>query len=143
MRPDDGRKRVWLAGFMPAIKTEAKCLIVDDDPLWVRMLRGHIENPKVVFSTSAEQALHELRSQKSFVLLITDTNMPGMNGIELLKKVRSDSELQDLPVIVLFAGVRGSNIGKEDVLEAGATMVMTKEEFLQKREDILKRWLIG
>ena len=58
-------------------------------------------------------ALQKLRSSK-FDFVVTDINMPNMNGFQLLAEVKSDEKLKHLPVLMVTAGAR-----KEDIV-AGA-----------------------
>ena len=76
--------------------------IVDDDPFALRMLRSYLDSsPRIeVLSTftSASDVLPFLRRMRHDVL-ITDMRMPGMNGLELLTRVKKESP--DVAVIVL------------------------------------------
>jgi two-component system chemotaxis response regulator CheY len=51
--------------------------------------------------------------QGNFDFLITDWNMPGMEGIELLKRVRADENLKSMPVLLVTAEAK-----KEQIVEA-------------------------
>jgi CheY-like chemotaxis protein len=63
-------------------------------------------------------------------LVIMDINMPRLNGIELLKKIRDDEKLKHLPVIMLTNSVRS-----KDMLESYASFA---NGFVQKNSDLLK-----
>ena len=65
--------------------------------------------------TNGTDALRKLQS-RSYDLMIADTDMPGMNGAELMHAVRGDDKLKSLPVIMLLA----IGAGKKDVLDAVA-----------------------
>lgn len=79
-----------------------RILVVDDvktnRDLLARRLRrdGHV----VVKARSGEHALEILREQE-FDLLMADVLMPGMNGIELLRRIKSDPRLHDVPVLMI------------------------------------------
>ncbi len=66
-------------------------------------------------ATNGTDALRRLQS-RSYDLMISDTDMPGMNGDELMRAVRADEKLKRLPVIIMLA----VGAGKQDVLDAVA-----------------------
>jgi len=65
--------------------------------------------------TNGADALRKLQS-RSYDLMISDTQMPGMSGAELMQAVRGDEKLKALPVIMMLA----VGAGKKDVLDAVA-----------------------
>ena len=65
--------------------------------------------------SNGADALRKLQS-RPFNLLITDTDMPGMDGASLMRAVRADDKLKSLPVIMLLA----VGAGKKDVQDAVA-----------------------
>ena len=103
-----------------------KTLLVDDDPTWLMYVQL-LTHDRLIVCQNPAQAIGLIR-ENNVQLLITDTNMPVVSGIDLLKKARA--EFPYLPVIVLFSGLNGTSMTKEEVLKAGATVVMTKEEFI-------------
>jgi len=65
--------------------------------------------------SNGTDALRKLQS-RSYDLLITDTDMPGMTGAQLVQALRADDKLKSLPVIMMLA----VGAGKKDVLDAVA-----------------------
>lgn len=93
----------------------AKILIVDDMQTMRRLLKSALNDlgyANVVDAESGAAAL-ELLESGDFKLLITDWNMPGMEGIDVLKAVRANDKLQGLPVLMVTAEAK-----KEQILEA-------------------------
>ena len=90
-------------------------LVVDDDPLMVdiasRALR--VGGYQVDGVLSGEAAIRAMAIQKP-QLVVLDARMPIMSGFDLLKLMKSDRQLADIPVIML-TGLRA----KADVLKAG------------------------
>ena len=82
----------------------ARILIVDDDPgqrsLLDSFLRG--QGFETVVADSGEQALALLRAQE-FGLMISDVRMPGMTGLETLRRARQESRTARLPVLLVTA----------------------------------------
>lgn len=66
-------------------------------------------------ATNGSDALRRLQAKKCD-LLISDTEMPGMNGADLMHAVRADEKLKQLPAILMLA----VGAGKQDVLDAVA-----------------------
>ena len=85
--------------------TNMKILIVDDFSTMRRIIKNLLRD--LGFNNTAEAddgktALPMLQSN-DFDFLVTDWNMPGMTGIELLKAVRADEKLASLPVLMVTA----------------------------------------
>jgi len=90
-------------------------LVVDDFSTMRRIVKdvlheiGYANVQEAEDGSSALPMLHAGR----FDVLITDWNMPGMPGLELLKAVRSDSRLKSMPVLMLTAEAK-----REQIVEA-------------------------
>ena len=101
-------------------------LIVDDDPVNRRVLRNHLllNNYSVTEAQNGRAALDIFDKSISFDLILLDVMMPGLSGYEvcrILRKTHSDSEL---PVIMLTAKNRVSDLVTG--LESGANDYLTK-----------------
>jgi two-component system, OmpR family, KDP operon response regulator KdpE len=102
--------------------SSARIMVVDDDPQIRRVLRTALvaQGYEVVVARNGEEALEKLRDEK-LDLVILDMNMPGMNGLETCRMIRSTS---DLAIIMLT--VRDSESDKVEALDAGADDYVTK-----------------
>lgn len=92
-----------------------KILIVDDFSTMRRIIKNLLRDLGFNNTQEADDgatALPMLKAGK-FEFLVTDWNMPGMTGIELLKHVRSDPELAHLPVLMVTAEQK-----REQIVEA-------------------------
>jgi two-component system, chemotaxis family, chemotaxis protein CheY len=90
-------------------------LVVDDFSTMRRIIKNLLQDLGYVNVTEADDgntALPLLKEGK-FDFLITDWNMPGMPGLELLKHVRADSRLAKMPVLMLTAEAK-----REQIVEA-------------------------
>jgi len=102
-----------------------KLLIVDDEEtLTFSLYQTFINAPidcEVVTASSAEEAMEKLKNNK-FNIIITDIAMPGMNGLELLARVKA--MYPDTHVIVITA--YGSDEREEKAYQLGATKYIEK-----------------
>ena len=97
-----------------------KILIVDDFSTMRRIIKNLLRD--LGFSNTQEAddgvtALPMLRSG-DFDFLVTDWNMPGMTGIDLLKAVRADDKLANLPVLMVTAEAK-----RDQIIEAAQSGV--------------------
>ena len=95
--------------------TELKFLIVDDFSTMRRIVRGLLKEMGCNNADEAEDgavALSMLKKAK-YDFVVSDINMPNMNGFDLLKAVKADHSLKHLPVLMVTAEAR-----KEDIVMA-------------------------
>lgn len=91
---------------------DMKFLVVDDFSTMRRIIKNLLNDlgyANVSEADDGQTALPMLQSG-DFDFLITDWNMPGMSGIELLRAVRKDSRLKDLPVLMVTAEAKRDQI---------------------------------
>ncbi|MEW5863077.1 MAG: chemotaxis response regulator CheY [Pseudomonadota bacterium] len=105
---------------------ELKFLIVDDFSTMRRIVRNLLKElgyPNADEAEDGRDALAKLRSGR-FDFVVSDINMPNMNGFELLREIRADAALKSLPVLMVTAEAR-----KEDIIaaaQAGASGYIVK-----------------
>ncbi len=95
--------------------TDLKFLIVDDFSTMRRIVRGLLKEIGYNNAEEAEDgavALNMLRNAK-FDFVVSDINMPNMNGFELLSNIKQDDGLKHIPVLMVTAEAR-----KEDIVRA-------------------------
>jgi CheY-like chemotaxis protein len=91
--------------------TDKHILVVDDEPILLRSIKSWLGDEfEISLVNSGEAALQYLSSHSADLVLL-DYKMPGMDGPEVLKKIRSNVSLAQLPVIFLTA-----NNDKESVM---------------------------
>jgi phosphoribosyl 1,2-cyclic phosphodiesterase/ActR/RegA family two-component response regulator len=99
-------------------------LIVDDDPNIHLLAEAALaKNYEVLAAEDGEECLGLLRSSHPDMVVL-DLNMPHLGGMAVLKRLRSDPRLSDLPVLVLT--VSGDESSIRTAFEAGATDFLTK-----------------
>jgi len=116
-------------------------LVVDDEPDVEALFRQHFRRDlraqrfTMDFALSAPDALARIGGtiEQSLILILSDINMPGMSGLEMLPKVR---ELRpDVPVIMITA--YGDPETRRKAIEGVATGLLTKPiDFALLREEI-------
>jgi DNA-binding response OmpR family regulator len=86
-------------------------LVVDDDPVIVNLLQVNfeIEGYSVVTATGGEAGLVQARSGEPDVIVL-DVMMPGIDGIEVARRLRSDEATRKIPIILLSAKAQSSDI---------------------------------
>ena len=79
-----------------------KILLIDDDVLVLKTIRKllSLKGHELFECKSSEEALG-LVKKETFDLVITDIRMPGLNGIQMLEKIRDDQQNKNLPVILI------------------------------------------
>ncbi|MBW1715328.1 MAG: chemotaxis response regulator CheY [Deltaproteobacteria bacterium] len=103
-----------------------KVLVVDDFATMRRIVKNVLKQigfTNIKEADDGKSALKELKEDK-FDLILCDWNMPGMPGIELLNKVRSDDELKDIPFVMVTAEAKKENI--LEAVKAGANNYVVK-----------------
>ena len=116
-------------------------LVVDDEPdveaLFRQQFRRDLRAQRFVmdFANSAAEALSRIAStiEQSLILILSDINMPGMTGLEMLPKVKEMRP--DVPVIMITA--YGDPDTRRKALDSGAEGLLTKPiDFALLREEI-------
>lgn len=98
------------------MSAEFQFLVVDDFSTMRRILSGLLKElgyGKIHEAEDGERALQLLRSScgvRPIDFVVTDWNMPVMDGIELLKAIRQDALLKHLPVLMVTAEAKRENI---------------------------------
>jgi CheY-like chemotaxis protein len=119
-------------------------LVVDDEPdlevLFRQQFRRDIRSQRFVmeFAGSAAQALTRIADigEQTLILILSDINMPGMSGLEMLPEARA--RRPDVPVIMITA--YGDAETRKLALERGAEGLLTKPiDFGQLRQEIEAR----
>ncbi|HLY11139.1 MAG TPA: response regulator [Planctomycetota bacterium] len=100
-------------------------LLVDDSPTVRRMLEWALRSSslRTLQAVDGVHALEILKVQ-SVDLAIVDLNMPRMDGIELVRSIRADKALKNLPVILLTT--EGREEDREAAIEAGVNLFLSK-----------------
>jgi len=117
-----------------------KILVVDDfkNSLAVLKMTLEIKNYEVTTASNGQEALALFSTQK-FDLLISDFNMPIMNGLELTKMIKSMALYRSFPIIIVSTEIDENK--KKEAFQAGVTYWLKKpfkmDEFVKVIEKVI------
>jgi two-component system chemotaxis response regulator CheY len=118
------------------------CLVVEDSPMMRQLLvfaLSRIRNLRVTEADDGVDGLRKLAASK-FDIIITDINMPIMDGLKLVKRIRSDAVHRDTPVVIITT--EGSTEDRQRALQLGANAYITKPiqapQVISKVKELLK-----
>ena len=119
-----------------------KILVVDDEadvqPLFLQRFRKEIRDKEIefVFALSGRQALNYLgESRDQINLILSDINMPGMTGLELLVEIRQTYD--EPPPLVMMISAYGDDENRSQAEQRGANGFLTKPvDFALLKEQI-------
>ena len=116
-----------------------KVLAVDDDIINLKLLKSILLKvpmvEEVVEAKNGADALGILKSQNDINLILLDIIMPVMGGIEMLKVVRADDSLKNMPVIVLTT----DETKRTEALDCGANDFVMKPVRKEHVEEKINR----
>ena len=137
MRGIDRKKR-----FIKKMKVEKTVLVVDDSLNTREIEKFMLESANYVVSMAKDgiEGLEKLR-EKKFDLLITDINMPRMDGFTLVENMKKDTELKDIPIIMVSS--IQDTASKERAVSIGVNEFIVKSTFDQNYMMSVVEQLIG
>lgn len=131
-------------------KTPYKLLIVEDDTDILQYLIGEFSSQYKVYA--AKNGIDGLQISQNIVpdIIVTDIVMPGMNGLELCRKIRENITTSHIPIVVLSA--KAAPEQQAEGLDAGANIYMVKpfhiqvlknqvEQLIQLKETIYRKFI--
>src|SRR3972149_6008345 len=122
--------------------SKEKILVVDDEQDLVKLVRFHLEKEgyKVLSAYNGEDALFLSRKDRP-ELIILDLMLPGIDGLEVCKKLKSDPELANIAIVMLTA--KGEEVDITVGLKLGADDYVTKpfspKELVARVQAVLRR----
>jgi len=117
-------------------RTDLVVLAVDDDMINLKLLKSMLKKSgkvkEVIEAKNGSDAIGVLKSRDDIDIILLDIIMPIMGGIDMLKVVRADDNLRQLPIIVLTT----DETKKVEALECGANGFLMKPI---RNDDLLKK----
>ena len=101
-------------------------LVVEDSPPMRKMIVFALSRVREVLVTEADDGVDALRriANTRFDLIITDINMPILDGLKLVKRLRADEAYKDVPIVIITT--EGAEEDRQRALALGANAYITK-----------------
>jgi CheY-like chemotaxis protein len=119
-----------------------RVLVVDDDPQVRKLvsLNFELDGYDVVSAAGGAEALAEVARQRPDVM-VCDVMMPGMDGLEVVRRLRADPKTASLPVVMVSAKAQRSDLteGKSAGADAYVTKPFDPQDLLDAVAKLLKR----
>jgi len=119
-----------------------RCLVVEDSPMMRQLIvfaLHRLRELEVVEADDGVDAMRKLAGGK-FDIVVTDINMPIMDGLKLVKRIRSDDAHKNIPIIIITT--EGSQEDRSRALALGANAYITKPiqapQVIAKVKELLK-----
>jgi len=105
---------------------EFHCLVVEDSPMMRQLLVFALSRVKQIKVTEADDGVDGLRklAASKFDIILTDINMPIMDGLKLVKRVRTDPIHKDVPIVIITT--ESAEEDRQRALALGANAYITK-----------------
>ena len=117
-------------------------LVVEDSPTMRQLIVFALSRIRALKVTEADDGVDALKklAQRRFDVLITDINMPMMDGLKLVAMVRRDAVHKDIPIIIITT--EGAQEDRQRALSLGASAYITKPiqapQVISKVKELLK-----
>jgi two-component system chemotaxis response regulator CheY len=124
------------------MSVEYTCLVVEDSPMMRQLLVFALSRVKNLRVTEADDGVDGLRklAGNRYDIILTDINMPIMDGLKLVKRVRTDPMHKDTPIVVITT--EGSEEDRQRAIALGANAYITKPiqapQVIAKVKELLK-----
>ena len=119
---------------------DAKVLLVDDDPVILKLLQVNFEMEGYTVSCAGdgEEGLAKARAERPDIVLL-DIMMPKMDGLEVTKALKGAADTKDIPIILLSAKAQASDIqaGKDIGADDYLTKPFDPLELLERVNELL------
>jgi len=118
-----------------------KILLVDDDMRNIFALTGALEQKGAVIEVGRNgfEAISKLDETPDIDLVLMDVMMPGMDGIEATRRIRTDARFQKIPIIAVTA--KAMKDDQEQCLKAGASDYLAKPIDIDRLYSLLRVWM--
>ncbi len=124
--------------------SDKSLLVVDDSATFRQLLCmsltrvDGISEKNITQASDGEEALNKVRDGK-FDLVLTDIRMPRMDGLEFVKKVRTELQRDDLPIIII--STKGSEAEIEEGIANGASGYLSKPISMPQLRELVTNFL--
>jgi CheY-like chemotaxis protein len=139
--PEDKRRMIHMLHDKEIIFRDKSVLVVDDDMRNVFALSNVLEEKglKTIIAKNGHEALSALEDETRIHVVLMDIMMPGMDGYEAMRRIRSQERFKAMPIIALTAKAMQGDRAK--CIEAGANDYLSKPVDTDKLLSMLRVWL--
>jgi HAMP domain-containing protein/CheY-like chemotaxis protein/signal transduction histidine kinase len=118
-----------------------KVLVVDDDVRNIFAISSILERHgmDVITANNGQEAIEKVEADKGLAVVLMDIMMPGMDGYETMRAIRTKQEFRMLPIIALTAKAMKGD--REKCIEAGASDYIAKPVHTDQLLSLLRQWL--
>jgi two-component system chemotaxis response regulator CheY len=140
--PRTAEHRARHSDRLTTMSAEYSCLVVEDSPMMRQLLVFALSRVKNLRVTEADDGVDGLRklAGNSYDIILTDINMPIMDGLKLVKRVRTDPVHKNTPIVVITT--EGSDEDRQRAIALGANAYITKPiqapQVIAKVKELLK-----
>jgi two-component system, chemotaxis family, chemotaxis protein CheY len=108
------------------MRSEFSCLVVEDSPTMRQLVVFALARVPGLTVTEAEDGVDALRklAGSKFDIVVTDINMPIMDGLKLVKRIRTDAIHKDVPIVVITT--ESAEEDRNRAMSLGASAYLTK-----------------
>ena len=102
-------------------------LVVEDSPTMRQLIvyaLSRVRGLGIVEADNGVEALKKIAAGTHFDIILTDINMPIMDGLKLVKRVREDEAMRDIPIVIITT--EGGDEDRQRALALGANAYITK-----------------
>ncbi len=139
--PEDQRKRLEHMHLPESKLAGRKVCIIDDDIRNIFALTSLLERHgiEVVYAENGEDGIELVKNTPGIDAVLMDVMMPGMDGYETTRRIRSMSSFRSLPIIAVTAKAMKGD--REKCIEAGASDYITKPVNVEQLMSLLRVWI--
>lgn len=103
-------------------------LLIDDEDEIKSLMSNYLmitklQENKIIFASDGKEAMAKIQNQE-FALIIVDVLMPRMNGLQLIKEIKSRTKYKDIPVVIISGTLEADNV--QTAISLGISNILVK-----------------
>lgn len=119
------------------------CILIVEDDILSAQLFFYIAEAEGHKAICAKNGLVALKATEKyqFDLIFMDIQMPGMDGFDVLERLKANPATSEIPIIAVTASIKGNN-DREFYLESGFSEYLFKPVYVEKLKEVMGRYLL-
>jgi PAS domain S-box-containing protein len=140
-----GTGTLFLLTFPKSCTYDSPTILIVDDEQGMRLVHSrYIERAmpkvKILYAMNGNEA-YQITRESHPAMIVSDCDMPEVDGHDFVKKVREDPEIKDIPIVIITG--QNSNSNREVLKSLGVNEILTKPVSPEKLEEVIKRYVSG